>query len=95
MRLLPPLFLVLALLGPVEAHHCATWSTTENVEYDTGDHGVGPRFYVDNSPPPLPCCVFGSWWVYEESNGLDGLQREDEVIDDTCHGMIEPDTLVL
>jgi hypothetical protein len=36
-----------------------------------------------------------STWVYEESNGIDGLQRGDEIVDDTCHGMIASDTIVL
>lgn len=32
-------------------------------------------------------------WVYEESNGIAGLQRADEVHDDTCGGEIPGDTI--
>jgi len=32
-----------------------------------------------------------SVWVYQESNGLPGLQRGDHVVDDTCGGQIEAD----
>ena len=38
-----------------------------------------------------PDCLF-SIWLYQESNGIPGLQRGDEVVDNTCHGMIEADT---
>lgn len=37
-------------------------------------------------------CLF-SIWFYQESNGMEGLQRIDEVKDDTCGGQIEGDTL--
>lgn len=91
------LLFVLAVVGPVDADHCATWSTDGDVEVDTNPSGAPlvPRFYVDNDPVNLPCCVLGSWWVYQESNGIPGLQRLDEERDQTCHGMIAPDTVVL
>lgn len=38
-----------------------------------------------------PDCVFSDW-LYQETNGIDGLQRGDEVVDDTCGGLISPDT---
>jgi uncharacterized membrane protein len=37
----------------------------------------------------------GGIWIYEESNGIGGLQRGDEVVDDTGDGCIEADGLVL
>lgn len=37
-------------------------------------------------------CLF-SVWTYTESNDIPGLQRGDEVKDDTCRGMIQSDTL--
>ncbi len=92
--LLLPLAFALALANPVGADHCTTWSTDPDVELDTNPTGVGPRYYVDNDPVNLPCCPFGSWWVYEESNGIPGLQRSDEERDDTCHGMIRADTII-
>lgn len=33
--------------------------------------------------------------LYEESNGLGGLQRRDMRVDDTCFGMIQPDHLLV
>lgn len=38
-------------------------------------------------------CLFSNWF-YEESNGIPGLQRGDDVVDDTCHGLIDADTFV-
>lgn len=38
-------------------------------------------------------CLF-SVWYYEESNDIPGLQRGDEVVDDTCHGMIQSDSIL-
>lgn len=52
-----------------------------------------PCFYVDNDTCQPGCGLF-SLWVYQESNGHPGLQRGDEVYDDTCHGMVEADTIV-
>lgn len=59
-------------------------------------------FYVDNDPCQ-PECSF-SVWVYEETNGYEGLQRKDVpssdehqsewLKDDTCDGLIQPDTLI-
>lgn len=50
-------------------------------------------FYVDNDACQ-PECIY-SIWIYQESNGIDGLQRGDEVVDDTCDGAIESDTIIL
>lgn len=42
------------------------------------------------------CAYWGPWsiWVYEESNGIAGLQRQDELRDDTCGGAIPGDTIL-
>lgn len=42
------------------------------------------------------CAYWGPWsiWIYEESNGISGLQRQDELRDDTCGGMIAGDAIV-
>ena len=37
-------------------------------------------------------CVF-SIWTYYETNGIEGLQRGDEMHDDTCGGLIESDSI--
>lgn len=94
--IVPVLALALALVAvPAAAEECVP--TTSDPEFDSADLGGtgvglpahGPRYYVDNDPCQ-PQCLF-STWAYEESNGIDGLQRGDEVKDDTCGGMIESD----
>jgi hypothetical protein len=67
--------------------------TTSYPEVDTGIGIAGaPRYYVDYDQCQ-PC--MWSLYVYEESNGIDGLQRGDEVVDDTCAGAAGPsDTIV-
>ena len=82
------LFLVLgalALAGLANADHCSTWSTAH-------PEVAVATFYVDLDicPEGNVCAV----WVYEESNDVAGLQRDDEVASGTCHGMIAPDTIV-
>lgn len=84
MRLVLPLAILLALSLPAQAAHCETWSTTP-AEIDAGG------YYVELDTCPM--CIF-SVWIYEESNGIEGLQRGDEIVDDTCHGMIRADTIV-
>lgn len=79
----------LLALAPVQAGHCTTWSTSETdadmlVVYNPA---AGLYHVWDNCQPD---CLF-SYWAYYESNGIDGLQRADLVVDDTCHRMIEPD----
>lgn len=95
-------FLVLAAsvaLAPMAlGSHCTTYSTSLP-EYDTKlvSEATGqPRLYADDDCFPLVACwdVFFSFWIYEESNGIDGLQRGDEWQDDTCHGLIAPDKLI-
>ncbi len=59
--------------------------------------------YVDNDPCQLQACGL-SLWIYEESNGYEGLQRKDTptgddryapwLKDDTCGGLIQPDTIL-
>ena len=72
----------LAVAMPAGADHCVTYSTS-SPEVDAGG------YYVDNDVCQ-PGCIF-SIWIYQESNGISGLQRGDSVVDDTCHGMIESD----
>ena len=79
----------LAIAMPVSAQDCAM--TTSAPEVDTGVLPDGSRYYADND------VVIGgfSFWIYQESNGLDGLQRGDEVHDDTCGGVAgESDTII-
>lgn len=69
---------------PAVAAHCTTWETA-SPEIDA------TLYYVDIDYCN-PCME--TFWVYEESNGIDGLQRSDEIVDTTCHGMIAPDTVI-
>lgn len=63
-----------------------------NPEVDTGPES-DPRFYVDVDPSGVDGPIL-SLWVYQESNGAPGLQRDDEVVDDTCGGAFPGDTPV-
>lgn len=78
--------LVLLAAGARASENCEA-----SPEVDTGDTPVG-RYYVDNDPCQ-PDCLF-SVWVYQESNGEDGLQRHDQF--DDCSGAPGPgpDTLL-
>lgn len=87
---LPALLMILALMPPAGAEHCTTYSTS--LPEVTTPTAAGKTYYVD-----LFLCQICDWWFlfpYEESNGIEGLQRADDIEDDTCHGMIAPDTLL-
>jgi len=75
----------LAIAVPVSAQDCEP--SNADAEVDLGG------LYVDNDPCQ-PECLF-SIWVYQETNGIEGLQRGDEVEDNTCGGQIESDTIIL
>lgn len=47
-------------------------------------------YYVDNDQGSDPWSI----WVYQESNGQPGLQRRDEVADDTCGHPELGDTII-
>lgn len=87
------LLLMLAFLTPADASHCAGWSTS------AADAEAGGYYVVDDCflgwCSLLGPSVDGALWIYEESNGAPGLQRGDEIQDDTCHGMIAADTIVV
>lgn len=88
-KLLLILLACLPLALPAVADHCEGYQTS-SPEADTGTTAAG-RYYVDvdiSQFDPL------ALWVYEESNGIDGLQREDEIVDDTCHAGIRGDTII-
>lgn len=74
---------VFAVASAMATHDCVP--TTSAPEIDVAG------FYVDNDLCQ-PC--MWSIWVYQESNGIEGLQRGDEVVDDTCGGQIPADTIV-
>lgn len=87
---------LLLVVAGAQAHTCATWSTSttdlegRHIIVDLGVHPVTSAlryFYYDACHPD---CVF-SFGFYAEMNGIEGLQREDDAVDDTCHGLIEGD----
>jgi len=55
---------------------------------------VAERYYVVLDVCWLEACG-GSFWIYEETNGIDGLQRNDEFLGDTTCGHFPADTIVL
>lgn len=73
------------------ADHCVVWAGP-HPEIVTGETPLG-SFYADNDLCQ-PECMF-SLWVYQETNGIDGLQRGDSVVNDTCHGTIPADSIVV
>lgn len=86
--LLVPLLLSLPAAG---AEECAlTTSTTDGsqvvVDTTTND-AVVHYLAIDLCQPD---CFF-SIWPYREYNGVPGLQRADEMRDDTCGGLYEGD----
>lgn len=64
------------------------WTTVGSGQADTWS------FYIVTEMCDASGCLAGTW-VYRETNGYDGLQRLDELRDDTCGGLLEPDTLML
>ncbi len=93
-QLIPVLF-ALALVAPVGAETCTP--TTTFPVFTVHANVIGhPGYYldIDGAACVLPtnaCQVLV--WVYEETNGIAGLQRQDEVKDDTCGGQIAGDTI--
>lgn len=96
--LLVPFALVLALAG-ASAEGC-TPTTTRATFTVHAYGGIGYYAYdacLDDSPRAQEECMYwGAWavWIYQESNGIAGLQRDDEMRDDTCGGMIQGDTVI-
>lgn len=97
MRILTPLLtaLTLGVLFTAGAQGCVPGSTPATAE------AAGYYVYqacADGSTweAQEECMYWGPWnvWVYEESNGIAGLQRYDEMRDDTCRGQVPGDTIV-
>lgn len=101
LSILTGLLAALTLIVPAGADDCVP--STFDPTFDTADvagTGVGApadvagRYYVDAfvCPPTAKC--MNVIWVYQEANGIDGLQRQDEIVDNTCNGQIPGDTIV-
>lgn len=89
------------LFAPAVAQTCQVTTSPADVRIDDlrvagATLGSGEAnswtFYVVNELCQ-PSCVF-STWIYQESNGIDGLQRQDEDHDDTCGGEYVGDVIV-
>lgn len=77
----------LSIAVPAFADGCEL--TTSNPEVAAGG------FYVDNDLCQVDgTCIF-SIWIYQETNGIDGLQRNDDVHDDTCDGAAGESDLII
>lgn len=104
-----PLFLLLAALTalavPTGAEACVP--TTSEADVEAAGYYVDDL--VSCTDRSFPWCTYvciwqvdvclvetGLWysWVYQESNGIPGLQRHDDMWDDTCGGLIPGDTVV-
>lgn len=95
---------LMALVAPYAlADHCEDPFLDRNTEeYRVKDPETGKVIYYLDKDPCEPDCGF-SIWIYEETNGYDNLQRQDATgdqvneytQDDTCHNMIDSDTIIL
>lgn len=65
---------------------------TTSVPSHTLPAADGKVRYVEHDECPRCTLVY---YVYEESNSMPGLQRQDVGHDDTCKGLIKPDTVAL
>ncbi|HUR68011.1 MAG TPA: hypothetical protein VM370_02110 [Candidatus Thermoplasmatota archaeon] len=101
-RLAAALGAILVLtFGHAAAFECAPTTTQPDATIDLSTAG-GATYYVDDlctllgfATDHLVGCGDGAPWVYEETNSIAGLQRGDEVVDDTCGGIIPRDTIIL
>ncbi|GEM_PF-3219213 len=85
----------LALLTPAHADEiCYTTSPSTATVTDVNG-ALGGDVYVDNDFCQLTTCQGGfSIWIYQETNGIPGQQRGDEVVNDVanCTDGTVPDT---
>jgi len=79
-------------LSSASAGHCASYSTSTPTGRTACDTDGSCIYWVWDDCHAQGC--FFSFWVYEETNGYEGLQRDDPIVDDTCHGMIEADRVL-
>lgn len=67
------------------------WVASPEVDTTT----IGGAYYVDIDVELMPDPFLFSVWIYEESNGIEGLQRADAAVDMTCGGHLGlADTLI-
>ena len=83
MRSIPMMLAAAMMIPMLLAGASACEMTTSDPKLDTGATPAGRDYEVDTFG--CPDCIL-ALFVYEESNGIDGLQRGDELVDDTCGG---------
>lgn len=90
-----PIILVVALLLPglAGASHQSEWCEPRTTEAEVDVEIAGGRYYVD-SVPQQDWPITSAIWIYEESNGVPGLQRRDALQDDTCGHPELGDTII-
>lgn len=87
-------FALLGLCVPASAVECAPTTSTTNAEHvvlEAPARNVAADYVAIDLCQPA--CLY-SIWPYYELNGMPGLQRNDDAVDDTCGGMIESDTWI-
>lgn len=89
----------IAMMVPASAADCYTTSDPEVTTPAGTGPNAGGEVYVDNDncQPVVGdgTCLF-STWIYEETNGIAGLQRDDEVKSDVagCAGTVDGDYII-
>jgi hypothetical protein len=96
-----------SMMVPANAEECTIVTSSPQVDTDRDAPGVVDtvndqagafppghhQFYVINDLCQVDLCGW-SIWIYEETNGMAGLQRKDDFIgDDTC-GQVAGDTII-
>lgn len=77
----------LAVGPPAAAGHCSGWTTSTTSGTTVVVGGGGYYTVVEANFPPTR--------LYQEANSIAGLQRADSTRNDTCHGQIQADQLIV
>ena len=82
-----------AMLVPANADESCLGTPSTDLTIPDATGAAGGDIYVDNDFCQLDGCAF-SIWIYQETNGVAGLQRGDEVENDVanCNGEFAADT---
>jgi hypothetical protein len=92
MRILLGVALAALAFGMVGANECTP--TTTDPMLTVGSSFATTLYAHEDCFGNRICSGIFSLWIYEESNDIPGLQRGDEIIDDTCGGVIPADTII-
>jgi len=95
---LVPLAVLLAIAVPAAADECVPKTSTSDEDTTVidlpscGATGLWDCYLAVDHPGS--CGDLGAVWLYGEFNGIPGLQRHDDCVDDTCGGQAHADTLL-